>query len=154
MRAQVRKENGKGPERPRAELREDRAPALAGPVAWSRPDGQEPPSLAPRPLGDLPVSGRGWQSLETSDSKRKIETRIPRHCSHLSPDEDAYKQLNWNHTTALLPLLPCTPPPCLPGKGGKQGAKSQHGAARSSLPSRACWTATSALTTAPRRENG
>lgn len=80
-------------------------PTQTGPVAGSAVQSHLP--RRPRRWDDLPTSGAAWQRHETSDPKWKIETTVLRHCSHLSLDKDAYKQLNWKQTTfPLRRLLP------------------------------------------------
>ena len=77
-----------------------RTPSGPGP----RPGGTVPPWPSRWPGAGLRVENHPPSTpRETSDPKRKTETTILRHCRHLSPDKDAHKQLNWNHTTALLP---------------------------------------------------
>lgn len=96
------------PGRPQAGICRDRPPpwlTQTGPVAGSAVKSHLP--RLPSRRDDLPTSGAAWQRHATSDPKRKIETTIPRRCSHLSLDKDAYKQLNWKQITfPLRRLLP------------------------------------------------
>lgn len=64
---------------------------------------------------------------------------ILRHCSHLSPDKDAYKQLNRNQTTPPAPLLPGASP-AHSGKGADTVQGQDKGAICSSWLTHRIWS--------------